>query len=254
LDFIDTHCHLNHESFSNDIQQVIDRAQNVNVKFILIPGWDLESSKKAVELAEKFQNVYSAVGIHPNEWEKADNNSISEIAKLALHPKVIAIGEVGLDYYYDQDHKKEQGELLNNMFSIADETHKPILLHSRESLDDLLLLLHAWKTRNRNGIMHAYEGDLISSKEIIDMGFYLGVGGPVTYKNAKLKKDVFSNVPLYSIVFETDAPYLSPVPHRGERNEPSYLPLIADYLAKLRNQEKDQIVDCIYQNSYKMFI
>ena len=251
--FIDTHCHLNADIFCNDLDQVIDRALTAKVEYFLVPGWDVESSRLAISLAEKYECVYAAVGIHPNEFEKANLNSISEIAQLALHPKVIAIGEIGLDYYYDQDHKKEQGELLINMFSIADAVNKPVLLHSRESIKDLFQFIKSWKTRNRIGIVHAFEGNLFEANEFISMGFNLGVGGPLTFKNANLKKEVFSNVPLEAIVFETDAPYLSPVPHRGERNEPSFLPFVFEYLSSLRNQEKDQLCECVYNNSYKMF-
>jgi TatD DNase family protein len=251
--YFDTHCHLNHESFREDFEQVIERASEAGVKTILIPGWDVESSKLAVELSEKYPQILAAVGIHPTEWQKADEKAIETINQLALHPRVVAIGEIGLDFHHDPEHQKEQGELLLKMFSIADEVKKPVILHSRESIDKLLVLLQEWKTRSKIGIVHAFEGNLDQANILIELGFMLGVGGPLTYKNSMNKKVVFANVSSQSIVLETDAPYLPPVPHRGDRNEPSFLPIVGETLAQLRNEDKLQLLDSVYLNSNKMF-
>jgi TatD DNase family protein len=251
--YFDTHCHLNHESFIPDFAEVLARAEQSGIEMILVPGWDIESSQRAVNLAENYPQIVAAVGIHPTEWEKSNSDGLKQIENLALHPRVVAIGEVGLDFHHDPEHREEQSELFLKMVSIARHVNKPLSIHSRESIDDLLGLLIKTQA-SYQGVIHAYEGNLTQAKRFIDLGFMLGVGGPLTYKNAPLKKEVFSQVPLSSILLETDSPYLPPVPYRGQRNEPSYLPLVGEYLSSLRNQNKQQLLDEIYQNSYKMFL
>lgn len=254
MPYFDTHCHLNHESFSGDLEQVISNALKVGVNYILVPGWDVESSKKAVELSNKYSNIFAAVGIHPTEWQKADDQAIEEISRLALDPHVVAIGEIGLDFHHDPDHKDEQSELLFKMLSISEFVHKPVIIHSRASIDSLVVLLSKRKMGTQPGILHAFEGNLSQALRFIDMGFLLGVGGPLTYKNSFEKQEVFANIPADSIVLETDAPYLPPVPFRGKRNEPAHLPLVGSKLSELRNQDTQNILDCVFQNSYKMFL
>ena len=252
--YFDTHCHLNHESFQIDLDQVIDRAHHFGIEYFLVPGWDVESSKRAIELSEKYPHIFAAVGIHPTEWQKADQKAIEIINQLALHPRVVAIGEIGLDFHHDPEYKQEQGELLIKMLSIANKVNKPVLLHSRDSIQELISYLTEWKTGKGIGILHSFEGNLEQANILIEMGFLLGVGGPLTYKNSVNKKNVFLNVPINSIVFETDAPYLPPVPHRGDRNEPAYLPLVGEELARIRNMEYPLLLDSVYINSTKMFL
>jgi len=252
--YFDTHCHLNHESFKVDLDQIIERAQNYGVEYFVVPGWDVESSKRAIELSEKYPHILAAVGIHPTEWQKADQQAIEIINQLALHPRVVAIGEIGLDFHHDSEHKQEQGELLHKMLSIANQVNKPVLLHSRDSIQELISRLKEWKTGKGIGVLHSFEGDLEQAGILIEMGFLLGVGGPLTYKNSINKKNVFLNVPINSIVFETDAPYLPPVPHRGDRNEPAYLPLVGEELVRIRNMEYPLLLDSVYLNSTKMFL
>lgn len=254
MPYFDTHCHLNHESFSDDLEQVTARALSGGVEYLLIPGWDLESSRKAIELAEQNPHFLAAVGIHPTEWQKADQLSVEKISQLALKPNVVAIGEIGLDFHHDPEHIEQQSELLFKMFSIAEDVNKPVLIHSRESISELLVLLQKWKINNWSGVIHSYEGDLESAQVLLEMGFKLGVGGPLTYKNSKLKHEVFSSIPLDSIVLETDSPYLPPIPFRGERNEPGYLEKVGNKLLELRPLDQQVLLDCIFQNSYKMFI
>jgi TatD DNase family protein len=251
--YFDTHCHLNHELFAQDIDDVLVRAKQSNVKYILVPGWNVESSRKAVELAEKYPQIIAAVGIHPTDWQMGDQNSVKEIEELALHSRVAAIGEIGLDFHHDPEHKEEQSELLIKMLAIAKKAKKPVLIHSRESVEILIGLLS--KAGNQYcGVIHAFEGNLSQAKALIDLGFLLGAGGALTYKNSMIKKEVFSQVPDETILLETDAPYLPPVPHRGERNEPAYMTLTADYLCSLREKSSQLLLNQIYQNGYKMFL
>ena len=254
MDYFDTHCHLNHESFDDDIDAILDRAKASEIKNIVVPGWNIASSKKAIALSENHPGIFAAVGFHPTEWQNVKAGDIAEIEQLALHSCVVAIGEIGLDFFHDGEHKNEQRELLLNMFEIADKVKKPIILHSRESIEELVFLLQNWKTRNCLGVMHSFEGNIQQAKDLIELGFMLGVGGPVTYKNSALKKAVFSEISEQAILLETDAPYLPPVPHRGERNEPGLLPLVSEELAILRNTDKKQLCEQIYKNSYKMFL
>ncbi len=251
--YFDTHCHLNHELLTQDFAEVLSRAKESEVGIILVPGWDVESSRIAVELAEKYPQIYAAVGFHPTEWQKESPDSLKQIEELALHPSVVAIGEVGLDYHHAPDHKEEQSELFFKMVSLSNQVKKPMLIHSRESIADLFVLLNKEHAKYR-GVIHAYEGDLAQAKAFIDLGFVLGVGGPLTYKNSPLKEEVFRQIAEDSIFLETDAPYLPPVPYRGQRNEPSYLPLVGEFLCSLRGENKQQLLDKIYQNSYKMFL
>lgn len=251
--YFDTHCHLNHESFEPDFAEVLERAKQSNIEYMLVPGWDVDSSRKAVTLAEEHSQLFAAVGVHPTDWQKCDQNSLAEIEKLALHPRVAAIGEIGLDFHHDPDHREEQSELLIKMLSLAKRTKKPVLIHSRESMDALIGLLTMFD-HHYDGVIHAFEGNLAQARILIGLGFKLGVGGAVTYKNSLLKKEVFSQIPAEAILLETDAPYLPPVPHRGQRNEPENMTLTAEYLSLLREKNDPQLLEQIYQNSYKMFL
>jgi TatD DNase family protein len=254
VDLFDTHCHLNHESFDQDLELILDKAKASEIKKIIVPGWDIASSKKAIALSESHPGIFAAVGFHPTEWQKVKPGDIAEIEQLAHHSSVVAIGEIGLDFYHDAEHKNEQRELLLKMFAIADNVNKPVILHSRESIEDLIFNLKRWTTRTCPGVMHAFEGNIQQAKELIELGFMLGVGGPLTYKNSSVKKEVFSEISVNAILLETDSPYLPPVPHRGERNEPSLLPLVGNELAKLRATDKEQLCEQIFKNSYKMFL
>lgn len=229
------------------------------VRSIVVPGWDGESSQHAIELAEKYPQLYAAVGIHPTAWQKQTKAEVDLIRTLSSHEKVVAIGEIGLDYYHEPLDKEAQHNLLKTMLNIATECQKPLILHSRESMTDILVLLKEWlKTTMPNriplGVFHAFEGNLSQAFESIEMGFLLGVGGPITYKNAALKREVFSQVPLNSILFETDAPYLSPEPHRGERNEPAFLSWVGSALAEMRGIAELELTEQIMRNSNKMFL
>lgn len=263
MKFFDTHCHLNHSSFQSDLDEVLQRAIDSGVSRILVPGWDLESSRTAIELARKHPQIVAAVGLHPTEIVYEHPLPIDEIRELADQPEVVAIGEIGLDYHHDPDHIQEQRSLLVEMLNIARDVNKKVILHSRESMEDIKQIIFDWVGTNCSsenhsmkfeGVFHAFEGNLQDSLELKQYGFMFGVGGPLTYKNAHTKQEVFSALSFDAICLETDAPYLAPARHRGERNEPSYLPLVGESLAKLRNENEDALLNRIFENSYKMFI
>jgi TatD DNase family protein len=261
--YIDTHCHLNHCSFQADLDAVLKRAFDFGVEYIVVPGWDLESSRCAVELAEKYPQILAAVGFHPGEVQGNPQVSADGILELAHHPKVVAIGEIGLDYFHDNQHPMEQQVLLKEMLGIAQETKKKVIIHCRDAMHDMIPMLTSWVTELRlethplsvqPGVLHAFEGTLADAHQLIPLGFLFGVGGPLTYKNAPRKKEVFTSLPDELILLETDAPYLSPQGHRGERNEPSFLPLVAGELQIIRDESLEAMLQNIYQNSYNMFI
>lgn len=263
LRFIDTHCHLNHPAFEDDLEDVLLRAADSGVSYILVPGWDLESSRKAIDLAEKHSQIVAAVGIHPEELLKQLDQPIDEIQKLSQHPRVVAIGEIGLDFFHDPNQKEEQKQLLMKMLGIAADSGKSVVLHSRESMQEIKGLLIAWSDKLREtgnslaacpGLLHSFEGSPQDAQDLLPYGYKFGVGGPLTYKNSLQKKEVFGTLPEAVICLETDAPYLSPSKHRGARNEPSFLPLVSNHLAELRVQPEEDLSKQIFENGYKMFI
>jgi TatD DNase family protein len=258
--YFDTHCHLNHAAFREDLEEVLTRASASGVEHILVPGWDLQSSREALQLAEKYPQIVAAVGVHPSDCDKVGPSTFEEMQKLADHPKVAAIGEIGLDYHYGLENIERQKEVLQEMFSIAAETGKRVILHSRDSFQDIKKIVLGWLVASQNGdnplpscpaIFHAFEGNLEDAKGLMEYGCVFGVGGPLTYKNSN-KLNIFSALPEEKILLETDAPYLPPSKHRGERNEPSYLTLIGRKLAEIREQDEQDLCTRIFENSYKM--
>ena len=247
--FVDTHCHLNFESYQPDIELVIKRALDQGVEKIIVPGLDLASSYEAVALAERFDCVFAAIGIHPSHSGLFDTTQISELEKLSLNPKVVGVGEIGLDFYHPHN-KQEQITVLRVMLNLAEELQKPVILHSRNSLAELTEEVFQKELR---GIFHAFEGDYSDAKKLIDRHYLLGAGGPVTYKNSLVKQEVFSKIELQGVVLETDGPFLPPDKFRGLRNEPDRIPLIAQKLAELRNCSIDEIALQTTENARNLF-
>lgn len=257
MELVDTHCHLTFDAFKSDIEQVIEQAEMAGVNRILVPGLDLPSSREAIDLAHKYQPVYAAIGVHPENVESFDDKQLASFEDLLIFDKVVAIGEVGLDYYHRQDQKDLQKRILKVFLNLAVSHSKPVILHSRDSLQDLINLIQndfsSLRTNQISGIFHAFEGNLSDAKNISKMGFFLGAGGPITYKNALIKHTVFSKISLENIVLETDAPFLTPQFHRGKRNEPKYIPLIAERLAELQHCDIKEVADVTSGNAKNLF-
>lgn len=244
----DTHCHLNLNLFEKDLEEVIRRAEASGVTRILVPGVDLPTSRRAVEIAEQFSSVYSAVGIHPNEANLWDSQTAEQIAALALHPRVVAVGEIGLDFYRDSAPREAQLHALKAQLDLARDIDKPVILHSRLALDALLPIIFKWQSELASGhlqlfpgILHAFEGDLSDGQRAIEHYFRIGIGGPLTYKNAHQKQELAVKLPLEFLLLETDAPFLAPHPYRGQRNEPGMLVEVARKLALLRSESIETI-------------
>lgn len=242
--FIDSHCHLLSNEYE-DVDNEIEKAIKSGVKKIIINGYDVESSTEAVELSKKYKEVYAAVGIGPENITDVTDEDIKKIEMLANNPKVVAIGEIGLDYYWTKDNKEEQIYVLKNMLAIAKKHNLPVIVHNREATLDIYDYL---KEYNVIGIMHCFSGSIETARKFIELGFLLGIGGVVTFKNAKKIKEVVKEIPLTSISLETDSPYLTPEPHRGKKNNPDKLIYIAQQIAEIKEATLEEVASQTSQN------
>jgi TatD DNase family protein len=242
---VDSHCHLDVSQFNEDRLAVLVRAQAADVKLIVNPGIDLQHCRQAIALAEEYAELYVAVGIHPNSSADFSARTVDRLRTLAAHPKVVAIGEIGLDYYWKKVDPQQQAYAFRTQLELAAELGLPVIIHNRDATEDTITTLHAWATDSatRNsplaardfwGVLHAFGGDLEVAHQAYDWNFVLGVGGPITFRNALRLQEVVAQVALDRLMLETDAPYLTPHPHRGQRNEPAYVALVCSQLAQLR--------------------
>ena len=241
----DTHVHLNDSRYEN-YHEIIEKARKENVRKMLVVGYDLESSKLAIKIASEYPFIYAAIGLHPDKANDEYENDLVELEKL-INTKVVAIGEIGLDYHYEGYSKERQKDLFIKQIKIANKYNLPIVIHSRDACNDTLTVLKENKKYYEKGIMHCYAYSYESYIEFAKLGFVFAFGGVVTYKNARLSKEVAEKINLDKIVLETDAPYLAPSPHRGERNEPSYIRFVAEQIAQIKNIE----IQDIENNNYK---
>lgn len=239
---IDSHCHINDDAYFDNAEAYIKDARKEGVTNFLVVGCDLKSSLRAVELAKKFSCCYAAIGIHPEDALHAGKNDLEEIEKLVKSKGVVAIGEIGLDYYWekDQNNREMQRKYFISQIELANKYNLPISIHCREAYGEMFEILKTHKV-NRGGVMHCYGGSKEMALEFIKLGFVIGIGGTSTFKNAKQVKEVVSAIPNNSFVLETDAPYLAPHPHRGEQNHSKYIPFILNQVALLRNQSNEEI-------------
>lgn len=252
--FIDSHCHLNDPGLLPRLDEVIKGAFAVGVTSLLCIGWDLESSKKAVEIAKAHPGVYAAVGFQPENIDGHDLSELSEIKKLAQEKEVVAIGEIGLDYHwkYDPATKKRQKEWFIAQIALANELGLPVSIHGRDASGDILSLLKAHPLK-ANGVLHCYSGSVEILKELAKLGFYFGFDGPITYRNANTPKECVKACPLDRLLSETDSPYLPPVPFRGQSNEPKYIPYIVKQMAVLKGLDEAVVVQKIKENFERLF-
>ena len=254
MKLIDTHCHLNDEQLYQDLDNVISRALQTGIEKMVVIGWDKDSSLKAIKIAEQYPFIYACVGFHPENLEGVDDEQLNEVLNLYSHPKVVGIGEIGLDYHWEKDLQKRETQKLFfiKQIEFANKVGLPISIHSREAFQDTLEILKEHKPLH-GGVMHCYSGSVENIQDIINLNLYIGLDGPVTFRNAKTPKEVAAEVPLEKLVLETDSPYLSPHPLRGTVNEPSNLILIADEIANLRDMSKKHLLEVAYDNSCKLF-
>lgn len=249
----DTHAHLDDDDDYRDRDAMIDRARAAGVAYIVNVGFDLESSRRTIKLAEKYDLIYAAVGIHPHDAKKARTGYLKELEVMASHPRVVAMGEMGLDYYRDISPRPVQKKVFLEQLALAKKLNKPVIIHDRDAHGDIMDILRKEGLGPSGGVMHCYSGSWEMAKECLNMGFYISIAGPVTFPHAPKLKDVAARVPLDSLLLETDAPYLTPVPHRGKRNEPAYVFYTAEEVARLRGLKTEDLARACVDNGRKLF-
>jgi TatD DNase family protein len=260
---IDTHCHLTLEEFSPDLDQVISSAFLAGIHKIVVPAVDLESSRKAVSLAHQYPQLYAAVGVHPEASRDYTEGQMAELRDLAQDPIVVGIGEIGLDFHYPPVNMDQQKHVFEQMLQLAESVRKPVLVHSRDAMDEVLQTLEGWiqhfsstdadSLSGHPGILHAFEGNLVQARQAVDLHLVLGMGGPITYKNSDMKKSIAQAMDLHDLVLETDAPYLPPSPFRGKRNEPAYIREICHKLAEIRNESFEMVAAGTSSSASRIF-
>ncbi len=251
--FIDSHAHLFYPNFNGEVEQVIERAKSAGVNYILVPGTDLATSKKAIDLAEQFDMVYAAVGVHPHDTTEWDDSFLEKLEEFSKHPKVVAIGEIGLDYYYDFAPKDIQNVAFKAQIDLAIKVNLPIIVHNRESNEDIMNIVRSYKGTNLRGQFHCFAGTSEDAEELISMGHFVSFTGNITFKKADNIRETLKKVKLDKLLLETDSPFMTPVPYRGKRNEPSNIPLIAEKIAKIHEVGLDDVARITNYNAYRLF-
>ena len=249
--FFDTHAHLDDAAFDEDREKLLAGLQQAGVELVLDPGCDLESSRRAAGLAEQYDFICFAAGYHPEELKSLSDETLEETLSLTEHPRCRAIGEIGLDYYWDDSRKEEQKALFHAQLSYAKERDIPVIVHDREAHGDCLAIVKQYP--GLRGVFHCYSGSAEMARELLRMGWYLGFDGPVTYKNAKKALEVLHICPDDRILVETDSPYLPPVPMRGKRNDPSNLRYICAKIAEIKETDPEKIAQMTAANGRALF-
>ena len=250
---IDSHAHLDMDDYKDDLELVIDRAYEGGVERIISIGIDLSSSIKALEIADRYDFIYSTVGFHPNDADKVADANLKELQTLAKEDKVVGWGEIGLDFYRNQSQREKQIEIFKTQLEIAHDMELPVIIHNREADKEILEILNSYDDMDHKGIIHCFSSDYKTAMTFIDMGFYISVPGIVTFKNADKLKEVASRIPIDRLLVETDAPFLAPVPKRGKRNEPLFVTYTARMIAELRNMEFELLAEKTTLNCKNLF-
>lgn len=249
----DTHTHLNARQFDEDREAVIERALQNGVSRIVNIGFNRETIPSSIELTERYDFIYSAVGWHPQDAIDMKAGDLDWIEQLCSLDKVVAIGEIGLDYYWDTSPKDVQHRVFREQIRLARRLCMPIVIHNRDAHHDVVQLLREEKAEDVGGVMHCYSGSWETAKQCLDMNFYISFGGPITFKNAKQPKEVLAQVPLDRLLIETDAPYLTPHPYRGKRNETGFVRLVAEAAAEIRGVSLEEIAAITSDNAARLF-
>lgn len=249
----DTHAHYDDDAFDEDRESLLTGMEQAGVEYIVNVGASMASSKRSVELAEKYPFIYAAVGVHPDEVGELSEEKLAQLKVWAQNPKVKAIGEIGLDYYWDKEKHELQKHWFFRQMELAHEVGLPMIVHSREAAKDTLDMVTAAKPLELKGIIHCYSYSVEQAREYLNMGYYLGIGGVLTFKNAKKLKEVAEYTPLSQIVLETDCPYLAPVPYRGKRNDSSKIAYVAEELAAIKQMPVEEVIRITNENGRKLY-
>src|SRR5690625_342691 len=249
----DTHVHLNAYQFADDREAVIERAFAAGVRHMVVVGFNEETIPLALEIAETYETIYAAIGWHPVDAIDCTSDDLKWIESLTSHPKVVALGEMGLDYHWDKSPKSVQKDVFKKQIALAKKVNMPIIIHNRKATEDIIDILQSESAKEVGGVMHCYNDSVKYVQACLDMNFYISLGGPVTFKNAPLPKEVAKQVPLDRLLVETDAPFLAPHPYRGKRNEPAYVKLVAEQIAELRDISLTELSQATTDNAFKLF-
>ena len=249
----DTHVHLNDEQYDQDLEEVIGRAKANGVERVIVVGFDEKTIKRAMELIDTYDFMYAAIGWHPVDAIDLTPKYLEWIEELTKHPKVVAIGEIGLDYHWDKSPKDVQKDVFRQQIRLAKKLKLPIIIHNREATEDVVAILQEEHAEEVGGIMHCFSGSVETAKVCLDMNFYISLGGPVTFKNAVKPKEVAKAIPLDRLLIETDCPYLAPHPFRGKRNEPGYVKLVAEEIARLKEISYEEVAEATMKNANTLF-
>ncbi|ALS25765.1 TatD family hydrolase [Paenibacillus cisolokensis] len=249
----DTHTHLDSPRFDGDREDVIKRAREAGVERLVNIGFNRETIPTTIALAERYDFIYAAVGWHPVDSIDMKPDDLQWIEELCAHPKVVAVGEIGLDYHWDTSPKEVQHRVFREQIALARRIGKPIIIHNRDAHEDVVNILQEEKASEVGGIMHCFSGSWETAKRCLDMGFYISFGGPVTFKNARVPKEVLAKVPLDRLLIETDAPYLAPEPFRGKRNESAYVKYVAEAAAVITGKSVEEIMKITMENANRCF-
>lgn len=248
----DTHTHMNADAFDEDRDEAIQRAWEQGVTRIVNVGFNRETIPSSIALAEKYDFIYSTVGWHPQDAKSMQDEDLEWIESFCKHDKVVAIGEIGLDYYWDKSFKEKQQQVFREQIRLARKVGLPVVIHNRDAHQDIVQILKEEKASEVGGIMHCYSGSWEIAKLCLDMNFYISFGGPITFKNAKQPKEVLQKVPLDRLLIETDAPYLTPHPYRGKRNETAYVRLVAEAAGELTGHSLEEIAQITTENAIRL--
>jgi TatD DNase family protein len=251
--FIDTHSHLFYPNFEDDLDEVIQRARDSGVDFILVPATDLATAKEVINLTEKYDMIYGAVGIHPHETKDWDPSLLNEIESLASHKKIVAVGEIGLDYYYDYSPKEKQIEAFKSQIDLALKLNLPIIVHNRDSDEDMMEIINSYCGSGLKAQFHCFNGSLKDAKELMHMGYMISFTGNITFKKADELREVLKNIRIDQLLLETDSPFLTPIPFRGKRNEPAYVKYIAEQVAEAHELSIEEVGRISSFNTFRIF-
>ncbi len=252
MKIVDSHSHIDDEKFDIDREEVVSLFDENKIDFIVDPASDVKSSEKIVEIVKKFSRVYGAVGIHPHEVEDITDDDLKKIYNLSFSNKIVAIGEIGLDYYYDNSPREKQKEIFRKQLEIAKKRNLPVIIHTREAMQDTFDILSEFKG-DITGVMHCYTGSFEMAEKFINLGFYISISGVVTFKNATNVREMAKKIKLDNLLIETDSPYLTPEPNRGKRNESKFVWLVAQKLSELKNIEINNLIYNTNSNARNLF-
>ncbi|MEJ5376150.1 MAG: TatD family hydrolase [bacterium] len=250
---VDSHAHLDMPQFEEDLPEVLERARQAGVEAVVSCATSLKSSKKALEIAQRFPGVFAAVGIHPHDAQECSEEALAMLSSMASHPRVVAIGEMGLDFYRNLCPQEVQIQAFRKQIRLARDLGKPLVVHDREAHGLVLRILQEERAQEVGGVLHCFSGDSSMAKRCLEMGMYLSIPGSVTFRNATLLRSVLSCIPLERMLLETDSPFLAPVPFRGKRNEPSYLRYTAERVARTLRKTPEEVARCTRKNALELF-